>query len=464
VVTGQSSQLVTARGELAATAWIRGKTLSNRECNLCSTTTWTDIEALRRTSTPTSKGHPSTQRRSLYCQTFSSPTEGVLLVPDEEKRPRRHRILRGVAIALVAIVAVGAGGAYVLYRHFNGQITRVNIRLPEAAPAPSSTSSTPSPTTDAPAVVKVHNAATVEQAQNILLMGSDSRSFEGGQAYNVAPGSAAYVTGQRSDVVMLLHIPAGGAAATVISFPRDSWVQLPGFTDSAGVTHAPVMAKLNAAFDLGGAPLLVSTVEDLTGIHVDHFASINFPGFQGMVNAIGGVNVCIGTTRHDANSGDFLTAGDHHLNGAQALALVRDRESFADQDLGRIKDQEYFLSVMLHQVLSANTLTNPIKLTEFLNVATKSLTVDSGLSIGDMRSLAGRFAHLNTANVTFETVPVANANYRVTSSVYGPQLQSAVELDAAGSAALFASLAGPSASPPSPAAAAVAASALSCAP
>jgi LCP family protein required for cell wall assembly len=240
--------------------------------------------------------------------------------------------------------------------------------------------------------------------------------------------------------VMLLHIPANGAAATVISFPRDSWVQLPAFADSAGVNHAPVMAKLNAAFDLGGAPLLVSTVEDLTGVHIDHFASINFPGFQGMVNAIGGINVCIGTTRHDTNSGDFLTAGDHHLNGAQALALVRDRESFPDQDLGRIKDQEYFLSVMLHQVLSAGTLTNPIELTEFLNVATKSLTVDSGLSIGDMRKLASRFRNLSSANVSFETVPVENANYPVTSSIYGGATQSAVELDPDGMAALFASL------------------------
>jgi LCP family protein required for cell wall assembly len=370
------------------------------------------------------------------------------LTPRTGRRAWRRRrgpkgcwpIVRNVALALAAVVAVGAGGTYALYRHFNGQITRVNIRLPSAAPPPDLSSSAQPSATEAGRTSKLHPASS-EQAENVLMMGSDSRSFAGGQAYNVAPGSAAYVTGQRSDVVMLLHIPATGAAATVVSFPRDSWVQLPEFTDSAGVRHAAVMAKLNAAFDLGGAPLLVSTLEDVTGIHIDHFASINFPGFQGMVNAIGGINVCIGTTRHDTNSGDFLTAGDHHLNGVQALALVRDRESFANQDLGRIKDQEYFLSVMLHQVLSAGTLTNPLKLTEFLNVATKSLTVDTGLTVGDMRKLAGRFAHLSSGNVTFQTVPVANPNYRVTSSVYGSQPQSAVELDTARSAALFADLA-----------------------
>jgi LCP family protein required for cell wall assembly len=368
--------------------------------------------------------------------------------PRTPRSVRWGRILRNTAIVLAGVVAIASVGGYALYRHFNGQITRINIRLPTTAAAPSPTSSSAPDLAagKAKSATTTVTTASSDGAENFLLMGSDSRDFVGGQSYNVAPGSSAYVTGERSDVVMLLHIPAGNAKATVVSFPRDSWVQIPQYTDSKGVNHPAVEAKLNAAFDLGGAPLLVTTMEDLTGLHIDHFASINFPGFQGMVNALGGVNVCIGTTRHDTNSGDFLTAGDHHLNGAQALALVRDRESFADQDLGRIKDQEYFLSVMLHQVLSANTLTNPIKLTEFLNTATKSLTVDSGLSLGDMRKLASRFAHLSTANVGFETAPVEDANYHVTSSVYGGQIQSAVELDAARSAALFASLGVPAAS------------------
>jgi len=166
-----------------------------------------------------------------------------------------------------------------------------------------------------------------------------------------------------------------------------------------------------------------------------------------MVNALGGIDVCVATTRHDTNSGDFLTAGQHHINGVQALAMVRDRESFPNQDLGRIKDQEYFLSVMLRKVLSAGTLTNPLKLTEFLNAATKSLTVDSGLSLGDLRKLASRFSHLDPTHVTFLTAPIANANYSATSSVYGNQPQDNVELDPAAMAALFASFANNAASP-----------------
>jgi LCP family protein required for cell wall assembly len=355
------------------------------------------------------------------------------------------------ALCAVVVVAVLVTGS-VLF----GQIHRVNIRLalppsPVASASGSASAaaaSTPGPTPTPPA-----------SGENFLLMGSDSRDFAGGQAYNVAPGSAAFVTGQRSDVVMLVHIPPGTAKATVVSFPRDSWVQLPAYTDSKHVQHAAVYAKLNAAFSIGGAPLLVATIEALTGLHVDHFASVNFPGFQGMVNALGGINVCIGTTRHDTNSGDFLTAGQHHINGVQALAMVRDRESFPNQDLERIKDQEYFLSVMLQKVLSTSTLTNPIKLTGFLNAATQSLTVDSGLSLGDMRKLASRFSNLDPSNVSFLTVPIASSNYQATSSVYGYQPQDNVEIDPVGLATLVdsfeaqntpdsASTSAPPASPP----------------
>jgi LCP family protein required for cell wall assembly len=350
------------------------------------------------------------------------------------RRLRWRRVVVIVAGLCVVVVATVLIIGTVLF----GQIHRVNIRFT----APQGTTS--SAGTSAPATTSTTSASPSASpaagSENFLLMGSDSRDFAGGQAYNVAPGSAAFVTGQRSDVVMLVHIPAGTAKATVVSFPRDSWVDLPAYTDTNNVAHPAVYAKLNAAFSIGGAPLLVATVEQLTGLHIDHFASVNFPGFQGMVNALGGIDVCIGTTRHDTNSGDFLTAGEHHINGVQALALVRDRESFPNEDLERIKDQEYFLSVMLRKVLSAGTLTNPLKLTEFLNVATKSLTVDSGLSLGDMRKLASRFSHLDPTHVTFLTVPIANANYRATSSVYGNQPQDNVELDPAGMAALFASL------------------------
>jgi LCP family protein required for cell wall assembly len=404
-----------------------------------------------------------------------SGDEPVQPEPMPPRRARWRRILLVVAAGITVLALTVAGGADLLYRHYNGQITRVGIRLSQPPSPPSTATPASSAATDG-----ASTPTPPDDGQNFLLMGSDSRDFVGGQAYNADPNSPSYVTGQRSDVVILLHLPSAGSQATVVSFPRDSWVELPGYVDDKGVTHSAVHAKLNAAFALGGAPLLVATIENLTGLHIDHFASVNFPGFKGMVNALGGVDVCIGTSRHDASSGDFLTAGHHHLNGAQALALVRDRESFPDQDLGRIRDQEYFLSVMVHKVFSAGTLTNPLKLNAFLNVATKSLTVDQDMSLGDMRDLASRFAHLDSADIDFETVPVADGNYQVTSSVYGGQPQSAVELAADPTAQLFASLRGEPAAPrlsagatpgstaasevPGPAATPTAASNLTCAP
>ncbi len=364
------------------------------------------------------------------------------------RRLRWRRVLVIVgALGVVVILAIVVIGS-VLF----GQIHRVNIRFtaPQQTPAVGGAGAASAST---PTLSPTVGPTSAPGSENFLLMGSDSRDFAGGQAYNVAPGSAAFVTGQRSDVVMVVHIPAGNTTASVVSFPRDSWVELPAYTDAKNVAHAAVHAKLNAAFSVGGAPLLVATVEQLTGLQIDHFVSVNFPGFQGMVNALGGIDVCIATSRHDTNSGDFLTAGQHHINGVQALALVRDRESFPNQDLGRIKDQEYFLSVMLRKVLSAGTLTNPFKLTDFLDVATNSLTVDSGLSLGDMRKLASRFSHLDASHVTFLTAPIANANYRATSSVYGDQPQDNVLLDATAMAALFTNLASdatPSATTTSP--------------
>ena len=371
--------------------------------------------------------------------------------PETRGGSRLRRVKwRRLVVVLAAFCVLVVGAVVVTTSVLFGQIHRVKIRFavpqdtPSISPVAGAASSTATPSLSA--------AATSTSGTNYLLMGSDSRDFAGGQSYNVAPGSAAFVTGQRSDVVMLLHIPADNGKSTVVSFPRDSWVQLPAYTDAKGVDHEAVYAKLNAAFAIGGAPLLVATMEQLTGLHIDHFASVNFPGFQGMVNALGGIDVCIGTTRHDQNSGDFLTRGQHHVNGVQALALVRDRESFPNQDLGRIKDQEYFLSVMLKKVLSAGTLTNPLKLTEFLNAATKSLTVDSGLSVGDMRKLASRFSHLDPSSVSFITVPISNANYRATSSVYGNQPQDNVEIDPVASSALFGALATDSTVTPAPAA------------
>ena len=222
---------------------------------------------------------------------------------------------------------------------------------------------------------------------------------------------------------MLVHVPTGPAKASIISFPRDSWVEIPQWTDTKGGHHPAHMSKLNAAFSEGGAPLLVATLEQLSGIRVDHVVQIDFTGFKNMVNALGGIEVCVKTTRHDHDSGDNLTAGGMHLiKGDAALAFVRDRKGLPGGDIDRIADQQYFLSVVLHKVLSAGTLTDPLKLLNFAKAAARSMTTDKDFGVGQMKILATRLHSIDPAHVTFLQVPVLNSSAREAG-------QSVVQLD-----------------------------------
>lgn len=274
--------------------------------------------------------------------------------------------------------------------------------------------------------------AATDKAMNFLIVGSDSRA--GANAgFNVSPGDPQYVQGQRSDTTIFMHLPPGSARITVVSFPRDSWVEIPAYRDAKGREHSRHHARFNEAFAVGGAPLVTQLVETLTGLRVNHYVEVDFTGFQRMVNALGGLTVCLQTDRHDKDSGDFLTAGVHHIDGKQALAFVRDRHSYADQDLGRIRNQQYLMSAVIHKALGADTWLNPLKLTAFLGAATQSLTVDKGLSLTQMRRLALRMRHLDPAHVTFTTVPLVNGSVRRNG-------QSVVLIDDVRAAALFAGL------------------------
>ena len=309
---------------------------------------------------------------------------------------------------------LAAGGFWVVYHNIFGNIAHIDAF-------------------DALAKNGIHRPAEDTKAQNFLLIGSDTRA--GADAvYNAAKGSADYTSGERSDTMMLVHVPTGPAKASIISFPRDSWVEIPRWTDTKGAHHPAHMSKLNAAFSEGGSPLLVATLEQLSGIRVDHVVQIDFTGFKNMVNALGGIEVCVKTTRHDHDSGDNLTAGGMHLiKGDAALAFVRDRKGLPGGDIDRIADQQYFLSVVLHKVLSAKTLTNPTKLYHFATAATRSLTTDKGFGLRQMESLATRLHSIDPAHVTFLQVPVLNNSARENG-------QSVVELDHANLPAVFAAM------------------------
>lgn len=331
------------------------------------------------------------------------------------KRTKGQRIAGWIASAASVVVLLTAGGFWVIYHNIFGNVTHIDAF-------------------NALAKNGITRPAQDAKAQNFLLIGSDTRA--GADAvYNAARGSADYTSGQRSDTMMLVHVPTGPAKASIISFPRDTLVTIPQWTDTKGGHHPKHQAKLNAAFSEGGTPLLVAVLEQMSGIRVDHTVQIDFTGFKNMVNALGGIDVCVKTTRHDHDSGDNLTAGAvHHINGDQALAFVRDRKGLPGGDVSRIADQQYFLSKVLHKVLSAGTLTDPAKLYSFASAAARSLTTDKGFGIKQMQQLATRLHSVDPAHVTFLQVPITNAAYRMGS------LGDVVLLDQAQLPAIFAAM------------------------
>ena len=331
-----------------------------------------------------------------------------------QPRSRWRRVVWWIAAALSLLVLAGSVTGYVALRYYDGRIGRIDIGLPGHTPPASSADG---------------------KAENYLIVGSDTRDAPGAEAFQAPRGSPDFVTGQRSDTMILVHIPSGKAKATIVSFPRDSWVRIPAYTDAKGVRHAAHAAKLNSAFSLGGPPLLIATLQDLTGVKVDHYVQVDFVGFQHMVDALGGVTVCVSSDRADKDSGDYLRKGTHRLSGQRALAFVRDRKGLPRGDLDRIATQQYFLSVVLHKVLSLGTLANPFKLNAFLKAATAAVTVDRGTSFGDLRTLALRMRHLDPGHVSLVTAPISD------DSAWRDR-QQVVLLDGAKMEALFDSLRG----------------------
>lgn len=242
---------------------------------------------------------------------------------------------------------------------------------------------------------------------NVLLVGSDRRAgLSARMREKLHVGNA---PGRRSDTMILAHISAGGSRATLVSLPRDWYVTIPAHTSDSGERVPAQKEKLNAAFALGGANLTVATVEENTGIRIDHYVEVSLLGFVEVVNAIGGVDVCVPKPVDDPKSGLTLPPGKSHLNGVRSLKYVRARKTLGSGgDLGRIDRQQKFLGAMMQQALSTNTLLNPMKFTDFLNAALAALTVDRKLSAGDLRRLALMLRDLDPQRVSFLTVPVAD--------------------------------------------------------
>ncbi len=244
-------------------------------------------------------------------------------------------------------------------------------------------------------LVNYAHRPTASAGQNWLITGSDSRqglTRKQERQYSTGRG----IGGHRSDTIMLLHVPANGTPAVLVSLPRDSYVPIPGYGSN----------KINAAYSFGGPKLLAETVQNLTGLRIDHYMGIGFGGFVNVVDAVGGVRMCLPTAIHDKASGLNLKAGCQTLSGGQALSYVRDRHTFANQDLQRIQDQRIFVKALLSKLTSTGTIINPFASVPAAFGTVGNLTVDSGTHLYQLISVA--FALRNPQTTT---VPIANSNY-----------------------------------------------------
>ncbi|GGO91741.1 LCP family protein [Wenjunlia tyrosinilytica] len=219
---------------------------------------------------------------------------------------------------------------------------------------------------------------------NYLIVGSDSRKGLSAQAKKeLHTGSA---DGRRTDSMILLHTGAHGT--TMVSLPRDSWVTIPPFIrPETGTHHRAAPDKLNAAFSIGGPDLLVRTVERNTGLRVDHYVEIGFRGFVDIVDKVGGIRMCLDKEVKDKDSGADLSRGCHTLDGAQSLALVRERHQEAQGDLGRTRNQQRFLSALADRASTPEVLYNPRKIYTTADAALGTLKVDKSMDLWDLASL-----------------------------------------------------------------------------
>jgi len=239
----------------------------------------------------------------------------------------------------------------------------------------------------------------ISDAVNILFIGSDGYE-EGSTAYRDE------FEGERSDSIMLAHISPDNRVS-VISFPRDSLVQLPQ-CDSYGSTEGTYgyFGMVNAAMYHGGPPCVVRTVESLTDIRVDHFVHLSFMSFRDVVNAIGGVDICIPEPMSDRRSQLDIDAGQQTLDGDEALSFVRARYEIGDGgDIGRIDRQQMFLAALADQVTSSDVMSSPTKLNGVLQAVAQHSATDRELTLDRMLSIAVTLADVDLSDIEFHTVP-----------------------------------------------------------
>ncbi|MFD3453039.1 LCP family protein [Streptomyces sp. NPDC058691] len=322
----------------------------------------------------------------------------------------RSRALRITAWAVATVLLLATALVGCLYLKLNGNIRGIDINALLGRDRPRD----------------VDNGS-----MDILVLGSDSRSGANAEAGGGEDDGTA-----RSDTAMIVHVYPGHRRASVVSIPRDTLVDRPSCAQPGGGT-APAVANemFNEAYAVGGPACTVKTVETMTGIRMDHYMEVDFTGFQRLIDALGGVSVTTSRAISDDESHLHLPAGTHHLNGKQALGLVRTRHGVGDgSDLGRIRLQQAFMKALVDRVDSIGVLGSPARLYKIASTATGAITTDSELaSVKKLVGLGESLKGLGSKNISMVTMPVrydpADPNRVVPLTAQSEQVWAALRAD-----------------------------------
>ncbi|MGQ1836907.1 LCP family protein [Kocuria turfanensis] len=279
--------------------------------------------------------------------------------------PRRRHPVRTVLLVLVTLLLVLAllVGLFVwnLGRTFDDRKRTLDDAFPDDSTRPAA-------------------GSAQDRGTTVLLLGADGGAEDGGQ---------------RADSIMLVHVPEDGGEAYVMSIMRDTWVEIPGVGQ----------AKINAALDHGGTSLMVQTVEDLFGTRVDQVAEVDFEGFRGLTDAVGGVTIDVPQDFVSRSEGIVFEAGPQTMDGATALEFVRERYAFETGDFQRVQNQRTYVQAMMDQLISPETLTNPMRIHSVVAEFSPYLEVSEGLDAGWIAGLAPDLAGLTSGDIEMLTVP-----------------------------------------------------------
>jgi LCP family protein required for cell wall assembly len=327
---------------------------------------------------------------------------GVRLRGDAASRPtarhgRQHRgsigrtIVGFIAAALAVVLVSGLSVAAFAVNQVTDTVAKNTVHLAGGSAPP--------------------NIDALQGGVNLLLVGTDTRTGQAG--FDSKSGLADSSGAGNNDVNMLLHIASDHQSALLVSFPRDLMIPIPSCPDPDGGSYGAVsVGMLNTTLSRGGLNCPVLTIEKLTGVDIPYAASISFDGVIAMSDAIGGVTVCVATAIDDTDSGTNLTAGEHTLTGNDALAFLRTRHGVADgSDLGRISNQQVFLSALARKVKSEGTLTDPLKLYSLAKAAVTNMTLSDTLArVDTMVQIALTLKNIPLSNIAMIQYPAASSD------------------------------------------------------